>query len=360
LEALPPGTTSLALADESARPGAAVHTVGHPAGVDLMWLYAAGVVRQTARVRVSETVAESSPPPRVALVQFPAQGGDGGGAVVDDRGRVVAALTGREAPQQAVAYAVEAAEVRRFVDGARAMWDPVTADEWERRGRHLLKANAPAAAMRAFEKLQKLDAPPTRCLTNLSEASRRAGDSLAALGFANTAVGASPRSPRPLVLRAAAHIGRGELPEAVADSDAALRLDAKCAEAYAWRAEARRRRGESAAALADCDEAIWLDPNLAEAYWHRALLRAGDDALVDCGRAAELDPYRPEFYRHRAGLREAKKDLKQAAGDLERALELAPFDPETWQRLARVYAQLREPAKAWTAFRHGLRATLPR
>src|SRR5262249_3572 len=82
-----------------------------------------------------------------------------------------------------------------------------------------------------------------------------------------------------------------------------------------------------AAALADCDEAIWLDPNLAEAYWHRALLRTGDDAIVDCGRAAELDPYRPEFYRHRAGLREAKKELKQAAGDLQRALELAPFAP---------------------------------
>jgi S1-C subfamily serine protease/tetratricopeptide (TPR) repeat protein len=354
LECLPDGADALKLADRPAEPGTAVRSVGHPGGLDLLWLNSAGVVRQSGRVNVADSPVISRLVPRVLLVQLPAQGGDSGGAVVNGRDEVVAVLSGREAPQQLVAYAVDARELREFLAETRPLWNPGSAAEWAQRGRHFLRRDVPTARA-AFARALVAEPASVEALCGRSEAARRLGDVDAALADAEAAVRADPRAAS-LCARAAARVARREYKQAIVDASAALEADANCATARLWLGEGRRMLGETDAALAELDEAVWLSPNFAEAYWHRALVKPGGDT----DRAIELDPYRPEWLRHRAALRERANDPKHAAADLERVVMLAPADAEAHFGLASLYARSGETARALSAFRRGVSALASR
>jgi tetratricopeptide (TPR) repeat protein len=290
------------------------------------------------------------------LVQLPAQGGDSGGAVVNDRGEVVAARSGRETPQQMVGFAVAAAEIRDFMDETRPLWRPESAADWSRRGRHFLRFGNPATARTAFSEAIRSDPMSVDARCGRSEAARRLCDPAAALADAAAAVRINPNDPAALSARAAANVARREYEQAIADASAALTIDLKCSPARLWMGEARRKLGERDAARAELDEAIWLAPNSSEAYWHRSLLEGDGKSMTDVDRAIELDPYRPEWLRHRAGLREQANDHKRAAADLERVIELDPADAAAHFGLASCYARSGETGRALSAFRRGVSA----
>ena len=87
---------------------------------------------------------------------------------------------------------------------------------------------------------------------------------------------------------------KGDPDRAIADYDAAIRLDPKYALAYNHRGEAYIDKGDYARAIADLDEAIRLDPKYAHAYTNRGVVwgRKGDfgRAIADYTEAIRLDP----------------------------------------------------------------------
>ena len=84
------------------------------------------------------------------------------------------------------------------------------------------------------------------------------------------------------------------LAKALADIDAAIRLDPNVAAAYLNRGVIYKSLGRYVEALTDYDTAIRIDPNYVEAYFNRGIAY-GDlgqhvDALADYDAAIRLDP----------------------------------------------------------------------
>ena len=85
----------------------------------------------------------------------------------------------------------------------------------------------------------------------------------------------------------------GALPKAIADADAALKLDPKSASAFAMRSYANLRFGKMEQAMADAEEALKIDANSARAYLTRGLAQETKDktkAEADVKKAVSLDP----------------------------------------------------------------------
>ncbi len=152
----------------------------------------------------------------------------------------------------------------------------------------------------------------------------------------------------PLTARAYTNRGillfkKGDLDDALADLDAAIRINPGLAGAYVARGAVRRAKSDIKAALADFDRAISIDRNLSQAYDQRANLfldlgditaaladikrslaldPRSDGAIAEFDRAIELNPKMAWAYQGRGTARMAKGDFEPAIVDFSRALEL--------------------------------------
>lgn len=118
LDALPPGTKAVALANREPQTGESLRVVGHRLDLDTVWNVTAGVMRASGPLadgyfwRGKKLAANAA-----ALVcQLPIEEGDSGGAVFDSRGQVVgmACALRRQCPLAAVV--VSASEIRHFLN----------------------------------------------------------------------------------------------------------------------------------------------------------------------------------------------------------------------------------------------------
>jgi S1-C subfamily serine protease/Flp pilus assembly protein TadD len=292
VDALPDGTAELALCDDPPEPGARLHALGHPNSVEALWVYAAGSVRQLGRAKLA--AAEDTKEVRVVIAQLPLSDGDSGGPVLDDRGRLVGVVSGKDAPQQLVGYLLDVREVRAFLEATRLLREPRGAAEFLGRAALYARLHLSTQAVADCDAALKLDPKNVAALVARSRALVMGGDAAQAVADCDAALRLDPKSVAPLVARAAALGAKGEQERAVADCGAALKIDPKCASAFAVRGEARRRKGDLPGALADLDEAVWLDVNLAPAYLARGLVWAArgepQKAVADLTRATSLDP----------------------------------------------------------------------
>ncbi|MDH3715505.1 MAG: tetratricopeptide repeat protein [Gammaproteobacteria bacterium] len=121
--------------------------------------------------------------------------------------------------------------------------------------------------------------------------------------------------------RGRAYIGRGEFQRAVADLDAALRLNPLSANAYNSRGAVRHAQGEFELAVEDYGRAIELFPNYAEAHRNRGrsyhFLSNLDRAVVDYGVATSLNPWDPEPVALRGMVHYQSGRYARAAADFE-------------------------------------------
>src|SRR5262249_54527176 len=81
LAAVPADARELSLAAAGPPPGARVHGLGNPNGIDALWVYQTGNVRQ--RLRTALNPAEPETRVSVLMAQLPVSAGDGGGPLVD-------------------------------------------------------------------------------------------------------------------------------------------------------------------------------------------------------------------------------------------------------------------------------------
>jgi tetratricopeptide (TPR) repeat protein len=358
LEKLPDDAGELRFADKEPLPGETIQTVNHPLGVELLWLYSTGIVRQSAKVEIINTGGEKLEQYRALLLQIPTQAGSAGSAVVNSRGEVVGLLTRKEGPQQQLGYALTAMELRSFIESARALSRPTNTEQYLKRSRYLRSRGRSALAQEMWDQWNKAN-PNHADLEMLFEQMQVAidrGDFPVALKQVETyEANASPQSQRLQVAKAEILAALRRTDDVLKICNTVLQADPKCAGAYYIRALCRN--GDKA--IADLDEATWNDPKLVKAYFRLGQLHEeggnDDKALTAYGQAIELDPYRAEPIRRRAALYLRKQEPKRAIADYERLIELLPTDADAYRLLATAYLAKGEEVKALVPLRSGLR-----
>jgi tetratricopeptide (TPR) repeat protein/predicted aspartyl protease len=121
------------------------------------------------------------------------------------------------------------------------------------------------------------------------------------------------------------------------------------AEALRRHAAAAAARRDYAQAIADLDAAIRLDPTDAGQFFDRARARsgargdgaAGAEARADLDQAIKLNPQFADALALRGYWRLANKELAGADGDFAAALKAAPDDPDLGLQVAQAYAGAR-------------------
>ena len=164
--------------------------------------------------------------------------------------------------------------------------------------RHLEAPPPPLGAVVRGLPGEGLDALLVRCLAkHKADRYASASELLGALGrLYESWHGASPRGvPEAEDFTAADYSNRGSTyadlgrhAEALADYDAALRLDPNLAQARYNRGTTYKALGRHAEALADYDAAIRLDPNYAQAYLNKGVLHTERDEWDDALHAFEI------------------------------------------------------------------------
>ncbi len=123
-------------------------------------------------------------------------------------------------------------------------------------------------------------------------------------------------------------LDRGDLPQALADAETALRLDRRSSLAWFQRATVRHRLNDDSGALADYNEALTRRPDFGSARLLRSAIhaRAGryDLALADADLAIRFTPTAPNPYVMRAFVLHRMNRLPAAIADLDQAAAIAP------------------------------------
>jgi len=351
LESLPATAEELAFAGEEPKPAVRLHSVSHPSGVELLWLYSAGVVRQTAHIELVTTAKGEPVKPRTLLLQIPHQAGSSGGPLVNGEGEVVGLLAAKEGAQQQLGYAITSAELKLFLESSRPLIAPKSASEHHARGMFLLARGRHRDGVASLERAIEKEPENVEFRRDLVDASYALGQSKAAQKHLDALLKLEPMSEEHRV-----RVARTLEPKfAQAIASFTIQKDRQCA--LAWLV--RGSLDETKEALADLDEAIFLAPGLAEAYRRRANVheKLGDDqkALADWSRAIELDAYSPEPIRRRAALYLKLNDPKRAVADAERLIELQPRDASAYRELERAWLARGEDAAAIAALVAALR-----
>jgi hypothetical protein len=114
---LPRGARKLMLAQESARPGDDVHSIGN-SGLSknvggMLWRYTRGNVRQIYPRKLSDETGSAT----VTLLetQSPVNMGDSGGPILNDRGEVVGVAAAYDPKERLVSQNIDVSEIRRFL-----------------------------------------------------------------------------------------------------------------------------------------------------------------------------------------------------------------------------------------------------
>jgi tetratricopeptide (TPR) repeat protein/S1-C subfamily serine protease len=352
LASIPEDVVEMRIAQELPAPGESVHAVGSPQGADTLWLYNGGWVRQAGHANLGQTMDE--PNPAVLLVQAPVAEGEGGGPLLNDKSQVVGLVTGKSAPQQQIAYALTASEIKDFLAENKAKWEPHSAAEWCARGLVFVKARLYDRALLDYNAALGVDPAFAQACSDRSHLQHLRGRDDLALADAERAIRLDDKLASAYVHRAAVRTARGDHAEAAADCDIALRLDRDHALAHAVRAEARRQLGDLDRALTDAEVATVRDPKSAAAYLVRGriLAQKGDHAraIEDFGRTLLYDPESSLACRLRADSHWARSDVAAALDDYNRTLALNADDARAHHGRGRALAARKEYDDALVEF----------
>jgi tetratricopeptide (TPR) repeat protein len=355
LDAVPPDLMPLRLARVGPRMGDPVASMGHPTGIDLLWLYGAGTVRSVGTVELGRDAGERPARVRTSLLQLPHQGSASGGPVVNGDGDLIGILGAREAARQDLAYAAVPDEIRALLDAAAPLSRPRSAAEWVRCGRLALRLRRDAAAREAFRTAAELSPDDPAILAGHATSLAACGLTADARRVAESAAGKRCNAGT-LAELADVMLRLGQSSRASELSDQAIKADARCAAALVVRARLRAGQG----ARDDLAEALFIEPGFAPAYRVRAGLRDATtdgrrEAIADWSRVMELDPMDLDGLRERARLYVAVKEPKKAVADWARLTELDALRADNWVGLARARFAAGDRPGAADALRSALR-----
>jgi tetratricopeptide (TPR) repeat protein len=303
LDGLPDNAVALKLAEKSPVAGERVFALASlPEGSEGLWIMTTGEVRQV--YRRSHANGHFA---RVVETQLPINRGNSGGAVVNDKLDVVAAVEGYRTDAQVVSMFIDVNEIRDYLNEAVPLVEPATAGDFEIRAARRYNESRYDQAIEDYSAALRLD----------------------------------PKLASALMNRGWAYLNQEDYQTAAADFDAALKLDPELTGAYEGRGTCRRELGDFKAAIRDLTEAIRRDSSDADTYERRAKCYTGlgrhADALKDRTRAVQLAPEYADYWMQRG---QTYRDLKQFAAaqkDIEKAISLNPSSSAYYYELGHVF-----------------------
>lgn len=152
-----------------------------------------------------------------------------------------------------------------------------------------------------------------------------------------------------LLSRAGAFGQKGDFRHAIDDATRVIAI-APSGVAYYTRALAYHNAGEDMQAIADCDAALRIDPNNANAFFvcgaaHHGLA-AYDEAIRDLTKVLELEPKRVDALFLRGASHFSAGEFDDAVEDLSRAMALGAKDGIVFYLRALAYQGLGDQAKS--------------
>ncbi len=167
-----------------------------------------------------------------------------------------------------------------------------------------------------------------------------------ALNTLDQAIAQYPEAAELHGIRGSLLLEQGEVTEALASLESAVRLAPDNPLHLTNRAQAYRKFNRTDEALADLDRAIEIDTGLLSARFNRGALSfsQGDfeTALIDFEQCIAIDPHTAAPWFNRAAVYEATGRREEAIADLRRFLEIAPS--EEWKTTAEELLQQWEAA----------------
>lgn len=152
------------------------------------------------------------------------------------------------------------------------------------------------------------------------------------------AIRLNPKNAEALVWRGFDWLLRDDLDKAISDLTEALQLNPKHAIAYSIRADCWNKTAEFEKAIADSSDAIRLQPKFVPGHENRAIARVAKkdfrQAIIDCNEALVLEPKSGGLYGVRGTAYSGIGRYARAAEDFEKAIALAPNDPDTCKAFA--------------------------
>jgi S1-C subfamily serine protease len=335
LDRVPDGLDSIPLG-ASVKLGDRVSALSHPTAEELLWLFVAGSVRSVGKVTLRRDGGDDSVKVITSMLQLPHQGSASGGPVVNERGELIGVLASREGARQELAYAATPDEIREMLKSARPLCKPESATEWHARALYLEHRGRGVAALAAHAEGAALAAKDSLILAARARALAEGGHADLARKAIERAAAFTERMPEADAELARACAALTQRDKAAEHVQFALKRNPKLADALVTRAGLTSGRD----ALADLEEALFLDPKCVRAYRLRAERHDPKDpeyrqkALADLNRAIELSPYETAARARRAGLFVDAKEFKKAVADWSRLTELQPMQADHWLGLA--------------------------
>jgi tetratricopeptide (TPR) repeat protein len=303
LDALPETAVALELAEKSPVAGERVFALAAlPEGSEGLWIMTSGEVRQVyRRSHANNHLA------RVVETQLPTNRGNSGGAVVNDRLKVVAVVEGHMIEARLVSMFIDVNEIRAYLEEVASLVAPDTVAEFETRASRRYDEGRYDQAIADYTAALRIDPQLTSAMVN----------------------------------RGWAYSLKQDYETARADFDAALKLDPEMRGAYSGRGTCFREQGDYPTAIRDFTEAIRRDPEDADTYERRAKcyheLGRFDEALKDRNRAVELAADWQVYLLGRGQTLRLLKRFDESRRDFEKAIALDPSKSENYYELGYVY-----------------------
>lgn len=114
LDRLPKGVKAITLAEESARQGEQLQSIGNSGSTEALWVFTAGFVRSVYQKQFRTGAGEHDF--LVCETQSPINPGDSGGPVVNAKGELVAICQSLSPKARLITYCVDVTEVKTFLD----------------------------------------------------------------------------------------------------------------------------------------------------------------------------------------------------------------------------------------------------
>lgn len=194
---------------------------------------------------------------------------------------------------------------------------------------------------------------PLDALVLEAKALSQAGDAKAAMAAYDRAIRVDRQSTDALTGRAALFEANGDTAKAVADYGRAIAAAPKDATFRVQRALALRS-DQPAAALADIDAALKLDPKSTYALNTLGLIHNDaeeyDEAIAAFDKALAIDPEYEAVYYNRGNAYASQGRQDRAIRDYNASLRLSPRDPDTLSAKGEAYRQIDDYPRAIEEF----------
>ncbi len=392
VESIPENAQAIELSPESSQLGSRLHAMaGLPRGSEGLWIYTQGTTRAVYRRTLANDYYAQT-----LEADMQTNGGNSGGAVIDDTGRLVGVVEGHmekvnERKVRSVSMYIDVEEVRNFLKVALPLAQPKTGDQYLDRGANHYENGRYGLAMSDFTQALRRDRKNALAISNRGWVFYQRDDLQTALAEFNDAIRLDSTLDYAYWGRAMVNHAIGEFEQAADDMSHAIRNcedQEDLAQMYLDRAEFHLANEDYVASLYDTDRAIDARPKFGWAHACRgqmlAFLERFDEAAQAFSKAIDLDPYNaeilnlvgtalesgenyedaikqytlaiklsprnPVFYANRGKAWRAAEYYGSAEEDLKKAIELSPEDADLYNELGLVYYRAGEYALAYKWF----------